>query len=158
MKKLILSGLGCLVLLFAVGPTAQAHCEVPCGIYGDEMRVQLIAEHITTLEKAMKQIKLLSAADEVNYNQLVRWVDNKEKHANEIQEIVTQYFMTQRIKVPRDDKDAEAMQAYVKNLTLLHKLLVKAMKAKQGTDLEVTAEMSELLDAFSESYLGKKLQ
>lgn len=158
MKRTMLIGLGCLVLILAVNGTARAHCEVPCGIYGDEMRVQMIAEHITTIEKAMKQVELLSKAESVNYNQLVRWIDNKELHANELQEIVTQYFMTQRIKVPADPGDETARDTYVKNLTLLHELLVKAMKAKQGTDLEVVSDMRTLLDEFSESYLGKKVK
>ncbi len=157
MKKTILSGAACLILFLAVGAVAQAHCEIPCGIYGDEMRVRMIAEHITTIEKAMKQIELISAAESVNHNQLVRWVDNKEKHADEIQEIVTQYFMTQRIK-PADPEDKKAQAAYLKQLTLLHKLVIQAMKAKQSTDLQVVEKMRKLLESFSESYLGHKVK
>jgi nickel superoxide dismutase len=63
----------------------------------------------------MKKIVVLSKQNPVNYNQLVRWVSNKEKHANEIQHIVTQHFMTQRIKA-----DAEK---YVEKLAILHKML-----------------------------------
>lgn len=156
MKKMIVSGIGCLVFLLAVGAVVQAHCEIPCGIYGDEMRVQMLAEHITTVEKSMKQINELSAAENPNYNQLVRWVNNKEMHADEIQEIVTQYFMTQRIK-PADPSDKEAQAAYVKKLTLLHKMLIQAMKAKQTTDQGVMVELRKLLDSFSEEYLGHKV-
>ncbi len=29
---------------------AAAHCEVPCGIYDDQLRADLIAEHATTVE------------------------------------------------------------------------------------------------------------
>ena len=35
---------------------AVAHCEIPCGIYTDEMRVQMIEEHCKTIEKSMSQI------------------------------------------------------------------------------------------------------
>jgi nickel superoxide dismutase len=87
----------------------------------------------------------------------VRWVDNKEKHADEIQEIVTQYFMTQRIK-PADPSDKEAQAAYVEKLTLLHGMLIQSMKAKQGTDLDVVQKLRTLLDSFSEAYLGHKVQ
>jgi nickel superoxide dismutase len=156
MKKMIVSGLGCLVILLAIGSAARAHCEIPCGIYGDEMRVQMIAEHISTIEKSMKLVNELSAAEKPNYNQLVRWVDNKEQHADEIQHIVTQYFMTQRIK-PADPSDKEAQAAYEKELTLLHKMLIQAMKAKQGTDQAVVDELRKLLDEFSEAYLGHKV-
>lgn len=156
MKKMIVFGLGCLALLLAISAVAQAHCEIPCGIYTDDLRVKLIAEHITTIEKSMKQVNELSAAESVNHNQLVRWVDNKEKHADEIQHIVTQYFMTQRIK-PADPADKEAQATYVEKLTLLHKMLIQAMKAKQGTDQAVVDELRKLLDSFSESYLGHKV-
>ena len=157
MKKMIVSGLGCLVLCLAFGIVAQGHCEIPCGIYTDELRVKLIAEHITTIEKSMKQVNLLATAESVNHNQLVRWVDNKEQHADEIQHIVTQYFMTQRIK-PADPSDREARAAYLEKLTLLHKMLIQAMKAKQGTDQAVVDDLRKLLDSFSEAYLGHKVQ
>ena len=43
------------VVLFTVS-YATAHCEIPCGIYDDEMRFGMMAEHITTIEKSIKQI------------------------------------------------------------------------------------------------------
>ncbi|MFC1833091.1 superoxide dismutase [Ni] [Thermodesulfobacteriota bacterium] len=63
-----------------------------------------------------------------NANQLVRWVTNKEAHANELQHIVTQYFMTQRIKFDTPDYD--------KKLAALHEMLVYAMKCKQTTEVK----------------------
>ena len=57
---------------------AGAHCQIPCGIYDDQLRANLIAEHTTTIEKSMQQIIDLGKASPVNYNQLVRWVSNKE--------------------------------------------------------------------------------
>ena len=44
-----------------VPASVQAHCQIPCGIYGDEMRFQMLEEHITTIEKSMKLIGELSA-------------------------------------------------------------------------------------------------
>jgi hypothetical protein len=35
------------LILFLTISSAAAHCEIPCGIYDDEMRVNMIAEHIT---------------------------------------------------------------------------------------------------------------
>jgi len=64
-----------LIALWCTG--AAAHCEIPCGIYDDQMRIRFIAEDITTIEKAMKQIDELSAKVPLNYNQLVRWISNK---------------------------------------------------------------------------------
>jgi nickel superoxide dismutase len=131
------------MMFFAVS-YASAHCEIPCGIYDDEMRIRMIAEHITTIEKSMKEIMKLQGQKPANYNQLIRWVTNKEHHANELQEIVTQYFMTQRIKL--DTKD------YTQRLTVLHKMLVYAMKCKQTTDLSNIAKLRSLLEEFQNLY------
>ncbi len=136
-----------LTMFFAVS-YAGAHCEIPCGIYDDEMRVKMIAEHITTIETAMKQIVQLEGQKLINYNQLTRWVTNKEHHANELQHIVTQYFMTQRIK-------PDAKQ-YSEKLTLLHKMLVYAMKCKQTTDLSNVATLQSLLEEFQKLYFGHR--
>lgn len=125
-----------------------AHCEIPCGIYNDSMRVVLLKEHITTVEKSMSKIVELSGAKERDENQLSRWVSNKEVHASEIQEIVTQYFMTQRIK-PETEQ-------YEKKVTLLHKILISAMKAKQTTDQKHIETLRSLVAEFDKLYFHKK--
>jgi nickel superoxide dismutase len=140
--------------LVALVSGVLAHCQIPCGIYDDDARLDALAEHITTIEKSMKQIVELSKAKELNQNQIVRWVVNKEKHAEMMDEILTYYFMAQRIK-PAPEKEKAAYADYVKKLTLLHKMLVKTMKAKQSTDLGHVAELRELLRAFEQAY-GRK--
>jgi len=124
----------------------SAHCEIPCGIYDDGARLDMIAEHATTIEKSMKEIMMLQEAKTVNYNQLVRWVVNKEEHADAIQHIVTQYFMTQRIQF--DSK------GYGEKLALLHQLLVYAMKCKQTLDLTYVEKLRSALAEFRILYLG----
>lgn len=128
------------------------HCEVPCGIYGDSLRVALISEHISTVEKAMKRINEISEAEKPNYNQLVRWVMNKEKHAEEIQQIVSQYFLHQRIKMPKNAEDRHAAKHYTDNLKNLHAILVHAMKSKQKTDMAVIEKLRAALSDFEHSY------
>ena len=135
----------------------RAHCEIPCGIYDDPLRINLMKEHITTIEKSINQIVELGKAQDKNYNQLVRWISNKDTHAEEFMHIVTQYFMTQRIK-PVDETEKGAYKKYVKEVTLLHQMLVYAMKAKQTTDLENCTKLRELLEQFSESYFGQTKQ
>ena len=155
MKKFIQMNISALLLLagfvFIANQKVYAHCEIPCGIYEDSLRVKLIAEHITTIEKSMNQINELSKAGAVNYNQLVRWVMNKEEHAVKIQEIVSQYFMHQRIK-PVGPENAEAYQKYLWQLELLHHLQVYAMKAKQTTDLTFVENLRETLAKFEKAY------
>ena len=142
MKKFALS---LAALIFSLGlfiSSAQAHCEIPCGIYDDELRINLIFEHAGTIEKSMKKIAELEGGK--NANQLVRWVTNKEKHAVLLQDIVTQYFMTQRIKLDAADYD--------KKITSLHKLLIYSMKCKQTTDLGNVEKLREAAEEFKMLY------
>ena len=126
-----------------------AHCEIPCGIYGDELRFSMIEENIRTVEKSMKMIVELSG-DSANANQVARWVNNKESHADHIREIVTQYFLTQRIKLP--PPEIEAQEAYRNKLALLHQMLVYAMKCKQTTDTANADRLRELSQEFKQAY------
>jgi len=144
-----------MVLFFGIvaTPVLYSHCQVPCGIYDDQMRIKMIAEHITTIEKAMNMVIELSKEAKPNYNQLVRWVTNKEKHAEELSDIVTYYFMAQRIK-PWLVK--EEQMAYQEKLELLHHLLLYSMKAKQSIDLEVIEKLRTTLKKFDEAYFPKK--
>ena len=135
-------------VVFFTAPNVAAHCEIPCGIYDDEMRINMIGEHINTIEKSMKEIMNLGAQNQINYNQLIRWVSNKEDHANEIQEIVGQYFMTQRIKA--DAKN------YSQKLALLHKMLIYSMNCKQTTDLSHITTLRSLLKEFQTLYFEQK--
>ena len=138
------------ILTLSFSKKSIAHCEIPCGIYEDTLRIELIKEHITTIEKSMKMILELSNDEEPNYNQIVRWVNNKEDHANKLQDIVGQYFLNQRIKPvePASDK----YQKYIKQLSLLHELLVYSMKAKQTTDLLYTEKLRTTILAFEKDY------
>ena len=153
MKRLVLVSLVLFFALTSAAP-ATAHCQIPCGIYDDELRVQLIEEHITTIEKAMKQIVALGTAAPVDYNQLVRWIDNKEEHAQKIQDIVTAYFMAQRIKPA--GHDAAAQKTYVSKLTLLHAIQIHAMKATQSTDPEQIEILRKLIAKFRVAYFGEE--
>ena len=149
MNKIIVAFL---LLLLAGISRLSAHCEVPCGIYDDAMRIKMMAEHILTIEKSITEIKTLETAEPKNYNQLIRWVTNKDSHATQLQEIVWQYFMTQRIKSVEPGQPG--YDKYIRELTLLHQLSVYAMKAKQSLDPENIKKMRELLRDFEQSYLG----
>ena len=127
------------------------HCEIPCGIYEDGLRIKLMNEHVTTIEKSMNSINELSKDSKPNYNQLVRWVMNKEEHAKKIQDIVSQYFLHQRIKVKSSD-DPEAYKNYLNKLELLHKISVCAMKTKQSTDLELIKSLQGKVADFESEY------
>ncbi len=152
MKKVWISTIVLGILAFA-GYRIYAHCEIPCGIYDDPMRMKMIYEHIRTIGKSVHEIGHLEEAEKPNANQLTRWIINKDNHADQLQEIITQYFMTQRLK-PLSVEDA-GYEKYVKELTLLHGLLVEAMKAKQTVDPATVKRMEVLAADFDRSYFGE---
>jgi nickel superoxide dismutase len=154
MNKIIKWIIITIILSLAASQVLLSHCQVPCGIYDDQVRIKMMGEHITTMEKAMKQVLALSKATPVNYNQVVRWVTNKEKHGEELSQIVTYYFMTQRLK-PASSSDTHKYSHYKEQLELLHHLLVYTMKAKQSTDLKVIETLRELLKKFEKAYFAK---
>lgn len=143
---------GLLSLSLALMPiVVGAHCEIPCGIYGDEGRFKAMLEDVTTIEKSMNEINKLSGEGEKNFNQIVRWVNNKEKHADRIREVVAQYFLAQRIKEPAEG-DAAAAKAYNDKLVALHQIIRWAMKCKQTTDPANAKTLHDKVHAFQTLY------
>ena len=142
------------VMLFLYPALVGAHCEIPCGIYGDEGRFAALLEDVDTIEKSMNEIDKLSGESEKNDNQIVRWVINKEHHADHIRDVVAQYFLAQRITEPAAD-DAAAMKAYTDKLVALHKIIRTAMKCKQTTDPANAQTLRDLVLAFQALYNAK---
>jgi nickel superoxide dismutase len=135
-------------------PTAAVHCQVPCGIYGDRMRIDLVMEDLATIEKGMAQIAALEdMAAAGTRNQVVRWVMTKDEHAQKVQDQVSAYWLAQRIKTPKEPK-GEALELYHRQLELLHRILVAAMLCKQTTDAAHVAEARRLALDFSASYFS----
>lgn len=138
-------------IAWAISSVVYSHCQIPCGIYDDNMRLSMIAEHIVTIEKSMKMINQISGEQKPDMNQLVRWVQNKEAHADELSHIITYYFMAQRVK-PVEKTDAQGYEEYQNKLTLLHRMLVTSMESKQTTDLSATKQLTDLLTTFKNTY------
>ena len=139
-------------VIIAAAAIVYAHCQIPCGIFDDPARFTEMREHIATIEKSMDQITLLSNSAKPDMNQIVRWVSNKDHHADELGGIITYYFMAQRLA----PVDAKADPGYVRKLTLLHRMLVEALKAKQTTDPAHVKNLLMLTDEFEAAYSGKK--
>lgn len=148
MKKTFLSALAGLSLLSAAN--LSAHCQVPCGIYDDNNVIQSMHTDWVTIEKAAKTITELSADPSKNAHQLTRWINNKESHAQAIQEKVLNYFLAQRLK-----PDAEG---YVEKLTLCHHVIVTAMKCKQSPSSESVEALHKLLHDFEDKFGTKKAE
>ena len=136
-----------LTLLLNIG-LLYPHCQVPCGIYDDAVRIVTIKEDFTTISKAMVEIKTLSAKnDPQSLNQLNRWIVTKEEHATNIQKVVSDYFLTQRVKSKNKNYD--------RHLRFLHELLVSAMKCKQTVESKNIDNGLKSLDNFVNIYFDE---
>jgi len=123
----------------------QAHCQIPCGIYDDHARVQSMLEDAATVEKSIRLInELAGKTDAQSQNQLVRWVMNKEDHAQKIITSISDYFLTQRVKPDQQD--------YAERLKKHHLVIIAAMKAKQNADMTVAKSLKESIEALAPYY------
>ena len=129
-------------------PQVVAHCQVPCGIYADDNVFAGMVKDVETIEKAMTEI----AGGKLNVNQQVRWVTNKESHAQSIQDTVAKYFLAQRIKLSEAES---APKAYAKKLALLHQITVYAMKCKQTIEVENAKKLAKAIADFKTAYSAK---
>ena len=118
---------------------SRAHCQIPCGIYDDHARVQAMLEDAATVEKSIRLITELSGkSDPQSQNQLIRWVMNKEKHAQNIIATISDYFLTQRVKPSQKD--------YAERLARHHAVIVAAMKAKQHADISYAIDLKASIE------------
>ena len=145
-NKTILQIMMTAIVVFSITPlSALAHCQVPCGIYDDHMRVQAMLEDVATIEKAVKSMEeLVGKTDIQSQNQMVRWVMNKEVHAQKIIQTISDYFLTQRVKPSQDD--------YSERLEKHHAVILLSMKAKQGTDIKTVTALKKSVAALEKFY------
>merc|ERR1711972_285069 len=107
------------------------HCQVPCGIFTDPLRVEQMKEDAATIRKAVVQSADLHKAGSLqDIHQLTRWIHTKEEHATKIMETIGTYFLAQKVK-----KDLLTEEEYLEVLKLHHAVMVAAMKTKQAADL-----------------------
>ena len=137
-------------LLCSFASIAAAHCQVPCGIYGDQLRFEQMLEDEHTISKAQLQLDELTSddVDAQAVNQLARWAMTKEDHATKIQRTICDYFMAQRIKA----SDPE----YGKKLMAAHAVIVNAMKCKQSADPETAKALEKSIFDLYRAYEGKE--
>ena len=133
----------------------SAHCQIPCGIYDDVLRVVSMEEDIATIQKSIKSIQELAGSEKSiqNQNQLVRWVINKESHAQKIQDVISEYFLAQRIK-PKSSTEKE-YDKYVQLSISCQKIIFYAMKCKQNVDTQYVEKLSAELESLVVVYLDK---
>ena len=139
------------LLLSSYSARTLAHCQVPCGIYDDAARIKRLHEDATTIAKAVAQINELAGSHEAQgFNQAARWVATKEQHASHVIEVVSQYFLTQKVKPVAPS--ADGYEAYLKKLADHHAVMVAAMKTKQTSDSGAADALESAIDILAKHY------
>ena len=145
LKLILITSLTLAGTSFFTPPHLQAHCQVPCGIYDDHARVHAMLEDAATVAKATKLMaELAGKTDAQSQNQMVRWVLNKEQHAQNIISTISDYFLTQRVKSSQKD--------YTERLVKHHTVIVAAMKAKQNADGKFAEALTKSIEALAAYY------
>jgi ubiquitin len=127
------------------------HCQVPCGIFDDPAIVQQLKQDAETIRKAIVQsieMHAKVATDILSMNQMVRWITNKDKHADHIIETVANYCLCQRVKkeVFKSDED------YVQALKAHHAVMQAAMKTKQVLDVAACDALDHAIADMAKMY------
>jgi nickel superoxide dismutase len=118
----------------------SAHCQMPCGIYHDDMVYSLIDQYVETMYKGISVLNNSKFDNTQQRNAFIRWVMEKEKSSDQTANLITEYFLQQKIKSGEDDT--------TKRLISAHKLLFMLMQIKQNADLEIVKQFSEEWEKF----------
>lgn len=138
MRNFLFAGITFLGL--SVSPALNAHCQMPCGIYHDDMVFDQIDQYVETMYKGITVMNDSKFASVKDKNEFVRWVIEKENASNEAAHLILTYFLQQKIKPGEEDT--------VKRITSAHKLLFLIVQIKQTTDVEIVEDFSKEWEAF----------
>lgn len=138
MKKKLLS-LGTALLLTLISDLS-AHCQMPCGIYHDDMVFDKVDEYVETTFKGLTVMNESKFSSVKQKNEFIRWVIQKENSSSEVADLIMTYFLQQKIKP--DEQDT------LKKLVSAHKLLFLLVQIKQNTDVQFLETFSSEWDKF----------
>lgn len=130
-------------LIFHMGSLA-AHCQMPCGIYHDEMVFNQIDQYIETMYKGLTEIKNSKFSTPLERNNFIRWVMLKETASDEMANLITQYFLQQKIKPGEPDT--------AKRLVSAHKMLFELTAIKQNVDLAMIDNFADEWEKFKQMF------
>ncbi len=137
MKKLMNS---VFFMLMAYQGCLGAHCQMPCGIYHDDMEYDRIDQYVETMYKAMSVLNTSKFSDTKERNEFMRWVMQKEKASDEAAHMIMHYFLQQKILPGGDDT--------IKKLIAAHNLLYYTVCIKQTVDLKFVNQFYDEWEKF----------
>ena len=134
-------------------PQAEAHCDVPCGVY-DPMPAQIAAMTVarmtdTIIELEDHEVKDHNGTRDLHYqNKITRMINEKERSAEHVKHEV-------RIIWGDFYKDPQ-FKEYPELHTQVHQIMLLTSKCKQNVDKDATRELVEKVNAFAETFWAIK--
>jgi len=126
---------------------AQAHCDIPCGIY-DPAVAQISALTVIRMVDLIAELEQKGDLGVADQARLGRLVGEKEAHAvrakEEVRIIWGDYF-----KQPQFDQVAGVNE-------LVHKIMMQGSTCKQGVDRDAAVEFLNLINQFAEGFWKTK--
>lgn len=129
-----------LFCLSAYQSALSAHCQMPCGIYHDDMVYDMIDQYVETMHKAITELNTIKLDTAFDKNQYIRWIIQKDKQSDDAASLITTYFLQQKIKPGDEDTP--------KKLASAHKLLFMMVAIKQNCDVKLVHQFMEEWDKF----------
>ncbi len=128
--------------------TAQAHCDVPCGIY-DPSRAQIAALTVIRMVDLMEKLESETSEKGLAYqNTLARQISEKEDHAkickDEVVIIWGDYFKQPQI------------EAHPGVHALVHEILMLGSKVKQTVNRDTAVQLLDKVNEFADIFWQTK--
>jgi len=128
--------------------TAQAHCDIPCGVY-DPIIAQIAALTVVRMVDFMHDLEKKHPDKGLEYqNSMSRYIAVKEEHATRCKEEI-RVIWGDYIKAPHVEKFPELH-------SLVHKIMQLGSKCKQSADREVAVELVEAVNQFAQIFWQTK--
>jgi nickel superoxide dismutase len=127
--------------------TAQAHCDVPCGIY-DPIIAQIAALTVVRMLDLMTDLESKPERGLAYQNTLARHIAVKEEHAEKVKHEIRVIF--------GDYIKPAHIEKYPDLPALNHKIMQLGSKVRQTTDREAALQLVEAVNQFAQIFWETK--
>ena len=126
---------------------AQAHCDIPCGIY-DPITAQIAAVTVVRMIDLMNDLKAKGETGLAVENSMSRYITVKEEHAEKAKAEI-------RI-IWGDYIKAQHLEKFPELHGLAHQIMMLGSKSRQTTDRQAALDFVEAINKFAEIFWATK--
>lgn len=127
---------------------AEAHCDIPCGIY-DPSGAQIAALTVVRMLDLMAELESKTTNKDASYlNSMARYIAVKEEHAEKVKHEI-RVIWGDYIKAQHLEKHPETHE-------VVHKIMQLGSKSRQTADRENGVQLVEAVNKFAEIFWDTK--